>query len=116
MPPNISRLSNALAYNGEIRDGNRQPPPLPVNLPYFLSQILVLIDTSARQSPHCLVGNSSVNCTHIEASLALYWILRKSYPLQSIQALSLYKAHSNKLATALLPCFSEAPQPLSIAQ
>ena len=49
-------------------------------------------------------------------SLALYRILRKFYPLQSVQALSLYEAHASELATAWLPCFSEAPSPLSITQ
>ena len=116
MPPTISRLSNALAYGGEMRDGNNQPPPLPSSLPAFLGLRLILIDTGALQSPHHTVGGSSVNNTHIEASLALYRILRKSYPLQSIQALSLYEAHASELATARLPCFSDAPQPLSIAQ
>ena len=49
-------------------------------------------------------------------SLALYRILRKVYPLQDVQALSLYEAHASELATARLPCFSEAPTPLSITQ
>ena len=116
MHPSISRLSNALAYNGEMKNGIRHTPPLPKALPTFLFGRLILIDTCAQQSPHHQVGKSSVNKTHINVSLALYRILRKVYPLQDVQALSLYEAHASELAIARLPCFSEAPTPLSITQ
>ena len=56
-----------------------------------------------------------MNPSHIDASLALYRILRESYPLESIQALSLYEAHANKLYNAMIPCFHDAPHPLFIS-
>ena len=115
MPPAISRLSNALAYNGEMKDGVMSPPPLPTTLPDYLRQRIILVDTNAQSYPHCQVGHSSMNPSHIDASLALYRILRESYPLESIQALSLYEAHANELYTAMIPCFHDAPHPLSIS-
>ena len=100
MHPSILRLSNALAYNGEMKNGIQHTTPLSKALPSFLFGRLILIDTCAQQSPHHQVGKSSVNKTHINVSLALYRILRKVYPLQDVQALSLYEAHASKLATA----------------
>ena len=116
MHPSISRLSNALAYNGEMKNGIQHTTPLSKALPSFLFGRLILIDTCAQKSPHHQVGKSSVNKTHLNVSLALYRILRKVYRLQDVQALSLYEAHANELAIARLPCFSEAPTPLSITQ
>ena len=116
MHPQISKLCNALAYGGDMEDGQPKAPPLPANLPSFLRHRLVLVDTKATKCLHRSVGNSSMNTTHIEATIALYRLLRLSYPLQSIQALSLYEAHANELATVMIPCFREAPHPLSIAQ
>ena len=113
MHPSISRLSNALAYGGKMKDGIQYIAPLSTALPYFLFGRLILIDA---QSPHHQVGKSSVNKTHLNVTLALYRILRKVYCLQDVQALSLYEAHASELAIALLPCFSEAPTPLSITQ
>ena len=49
-------------------------------------------------------------------TIALYRILRNVYDLRHVQALSLYEAHASELSVALLPCFSEAPTPLSITQ
>ena len=116
MPPQISRLSNALAYNNEMKDGNTNPPPLPLNLPANLSQRLLFIDTTAKASPHDKEGHSSINTRQIEVSLALLRILSMSYPLEDIQVLSLYEAHASALATAMLPRFNRAPTPLSITQ
>ena len=113
MHPVISRLSNALAYGGKMKDGIRYMAPLSTALPRFLSGRLILIDA---QSPHHQVGKSSVNKVHLNVTIALYRILRKVYCLQHVQALSLYKAHTSELTVALLPCFSEAPTPLSITQ
>ena len=113
MHPGISRLSNALAYGGEMRDGIHNMAPLPRALPCFLSGRLILVDTP---SPHHQVGKSSVNQVHLNVTLALYRILRNVYDLRQVQALSLYEAHASELLVALLPCFSEAPTPLSITQ
>ena len=113
MHPSISRLSNALAYGGEMRDGTQYMEPLPKTLPWFLSGRLILIDTP---SPHHQVGNSSVNKMHLNLTLALYWILKDIYDLRNVQALSLYEAHASELTIALIPCFSEAPTPLSVIQ
>ena len=57
-----------------------------------------------------------MNKVHLNVTIALYRILRKVYSLQHVQALSLYEAHASELTVALLPCFSEAPTPLSITQ
>merc|ERR1712115_404317 len=82
-------------------------------LPCFLFGRLILVDTP---SPHHRVGKSSVNHVHLNVTIALYRILRNVYSLQHVQALSLYEAHASELSVALLPCFSEAPTPLSITQ
>ena len=116
MHPSISRLSNALAYGGKMKDGKQYIAPLSTLLPYFLFGRLILIDACAQQIPHHQVGKSSVNKTHLNVTLALYRILRRVYRLQDVQALSLYEAHASELAIARLPCFSEAPTPLSITQ
>ena len=68
MNPSISRLSNALAYGGEMRDGIQYMEPLSKDLPWFLSGRLILIDTP---SPHHQVGNSSVNKMRLNVALAL---------------------------------------------
>ena len=57
-----------------------------------------------------------MNQVHLNMTLALYRILRNVYDLRQVQALSLYEAHASELLVALLPCFSEAPTPLSITQ
>ena len=113
MHPGISRLSNALAYGGEMKDGVQYMAPLSRALPRFLYGRLILVDT---QSPHHRVGKSSVNQVHLNVTIALYRILRNVYDLRHVQALSLYEAHASELSVALLPCFSEAPTPLSITQ
>merc|ERR1711867_137516 len=87
--------------------------PLSKKLPWFLSGRLILIDTP---SPHQRIGNSSVNKMHLNVTLALYWVLKNVYDLTDVQALSLYEAHTSELSVALIPCFGEAPTPLSVTQ
>jgi len=113
MHPSISKLSNALAYNGKMRDGIQDMEPLSNKLPWFLSGRLILIDTP---SPHQRIGNSSVNKKHLNVTLALYWILKDIYDPRDVQALSLYEAHTSELSVALIPSFPEVPTPLTVIQ
>ena len=96
-----------------MRDGIQNMEPLSKKLPWFLSGRLILIDTP---SPHQRIGNSSVNKMHLNVTLALYWVLKNIYDLRDVQALSLYEAHTSELSVALIPCFGEAPTPLSVIQ
>ena len=113
MHPSISKLSNAIAYNGIMKDGIQDMAPLPDKLPWYLSGRLILIDTP---SPHQRIGNSSVNKKHLNVTLALYWLLKDIYDPRDVQALSLYEAHTSELSVALIPSFPEVPTPLSVIQ